>query len=210
MPKLIDRTGHVYGRLKVISRFDCGPASKGRRTMWSCLCECGSETVSTGHELASGDTTSCGCFQRESTADRHRLHGMTRTPTYRSWQAAKERCYNPKNDRYSAYGAKGVTVCDRWRGSFDAFLEDMGERPAGLTLDRRNPLGNYDPDNCRWASNSEQVRNKRTSVEWMGEITTITDLALLVGVPRTSLNKLVKMGMPVADAVAQAVATRRS
>lgn len=209
MPKLIDRTGIVYGRLTVLRRFECGPASKGKRTKWVCKCECGSEAVATGHELASGDTLSCGCFQRESTGNRNRRHGMVRTPTYRSWQAAKDRCYNKRNERYPIYGAKGVTMCERWRNSFQAFLSDMGERPKGMTIDRIRADGHYEPDNCRWATNSEQVRNKRTNVEWNGARVTIADLAKSVGVPRPSLNKLLIRGLSVEDAVAHAVAHRK-
>ena len=90
-----------------------------------------------------------------------RTHGRSRTKIYRIYHAMLNRCYRSADQAYKNYGGRGITVCDRWRSSFEAFLGDMGERPSGLTLDRRNNDGNYSPDNCRWASREEQRRNQR-------------------------------------------------
>jgi hypothetical protein len=87
--------------------------------------------------------------------------GRKPTQTYRTWQAMKERCTLPTNKAFKHYGARGITVCDRWLDSFENFLADMGERPPGLTLDRKNNDGNYEPSNCRWATQTEQVNNSR-------------------------------------------------
>ncbi len=190
MGQFIDRQGRQYGRLKVIGRdSSCGPASEGRRVYWVCQCTCGNVVSRTGHELASGDTSSCGCLRKERIGNRSRTHGMTGTATYRSWQAAKDRCINPNNDRYSTYGAKGVRMCDRWLNSFEAFLADMGKCPKGHSIDRIDPFGNYEPSNCRWLRNDRQSRNKRNTAVWNGRRYPITQVAKELGLPRTSLNK---------------------
>lgn len=91
---------------------------------------------------------------------KHGHRSKTRTPTYNSWRKMKERCTNPNHDRYPRYGGRGIKICDRWLHSFQNFLEDMGNRPYGKTLDRIDPNGNYEPSNCRWATIKQQARNK--------------------------------------------------
>ena len=89
----------------------------------------------------------------------NKTHGMTKSKTYNSWRAMKERCYNPKNKRYNSYGASGIVVCDRWLNSFENFLEDMGERPENTTLERINVKGNYEVENCKWENPTNQAFN---------------------------------------------------
>lgn len=212
MPRLVDRVGHVYGRLKVTSRFECGPASKGQRTKWNCECECGATKVATGHELANGDTTSCGCYQRESTVERNRRHGMTGTPTYRSWYAAKGRCHNPNNAKYASYGGAGIKMCDRWRESFDAFFEDMGARPEGTTIDRLDQCKGYEPGNCRWATSEEQSRTRGTTklYRWRGDWMTTRQISNLEGVAFNTLRKVVRNMKTIQSAVAETKAKKRN
>ncbi len=169
MGTFINRSGRNYGLLCVLCRDESrGPASNGRRVFWVCRCSCGNKISVTGHELASGDTKSCGCLKAAAGARMKESHGSAGgktkrpTPTYYSWQAAKSRCTNMRNWKFPKYGGRGITMCDHWLTSFEAFLADMGPRPAGHTLDRfPNQNGNYEPGNCRWATPREQRLNQR-------------------------------------------------
>lgn len=201
MGKFIDRTGCVFGKLTVIARDITKPvASKGGRVYWICKCECGNIKTATGHELASGDTNSCGCFRKKAASSLNKTHGMARTPTYRSWQAMKERCFNLEAEKYPLYGGRGITVCYRWN-FFENFLEDMGERPNEMTLDRIDPFGDYEPGNCRWATSHTQSNNRRNNVFFRGELLTRAEIARRTGIKRTSLTKLICKGVDVEDAV---------
>lgn len=122
---------------------------------WCWRCDCGREGVGTTQNVRK--SPSCGCLQRETAT----THGKTLTGTFLSWKSMKARCRNPRVPDYPRYGGRGITVCDRWYESFDAFLADMGDRPDGLTLDRIDNDRGYEPGNCRWATKSDQSRNRR-------------------------------------------------
>lgn len=150
------RIGERYGDLLVVA--EAGHAPRSRRLV-ACRCECGEETIVRVDMIRSGHTSSCGCGSRETR--RVKTHGMTESPEYLSWKGMIQRCTNPKHTSYEYYGARGITICQRWRDSFEAFLVDMGSRPEGKTLDRIDNDGNYEPGNCRWATASEQNSNQR-------------------------------------------------
>lgn len=158
----IDRTGAVFGRLTVIRR----APNRGRHVYWVCLCACGTVVEVKGDHLKSGATSSCGCFKVERTVATKTTHGHARattvgqSPTYQSWSSMIQRCTNPKKAKWPYYGGRGITVCDRWH-TFVNFLVDMGEKPEGLTLDCIDNDGNYEPGNVRWATPTEQARNRR-------------------------------------------------
>ena len=166
MPKLIDITGQLFGRLSVL-----GISHRQRRSSrislihWKCRCTCGTEVSVSTSDLRSGNTRSCGCLLIEVSSHINLKHGHTVggkwSRTFQSWSDMKTRCYNKNSLDYENYGSRGIVVCDRWRDSFENFLADMAEKPAGLTLDRINNDGNYEPGNCRWATYSEQNKNRR-------------------------------------------------
>lgn len=155
--KFIDLTGRRFGKLKVLRR---GP-NKGEQPCWWCLCFCCGLKVSVrGDILRSGSTKSysCGCGQQSSNLKHG--HAGRRTRTYRTWESMISRCNNKKVINYERYGGRGIRVCKRWR-KFENFLKDMGERPPGKTIDRKNPNDNYTPSNCRWATLKQQRANQR-------------------------------------------------
>lgn len=156
--------GEKFGRLVVTAS---APRNYDGRLMWMCHCECGAGKAILQRSLQRGLTNSCGCLQRETFSAMAKAksyrHGYAKTPTYISWQAMKTRCFNEKDEHWPDYGGRGITVCERW-GEFQNFLADMGERPAGMTLDRIDVNGNYQPGNCRWANQETQASNKRNTV----------------------------------------------
>lgn len=164
MGVLRDLAGQSFGRWTVLRYVGVAHS----RTSWHCRCRCGTERVVAGINLTRGGSTSCGCWKEETAGRANVTHGATRGhgrvragSTYLTWIAMKARCENPKSAKYPRYGGRGIRICERWRASFEAFLEDMGPRLPGTTIDRINPDGHYEPGNCRWASGAEQHANRR-------------------------------------------------
>lgn len=162
---------------------------------WVCRCECGGSADVSKYALKSGASVSCGCVRRE----RHTTHGQSarghRTGTYSAWHGMLSRCTNPNHIAYRLYGARGVSVCARWR-KFAAFYEDMGARPRGCTLDRIDNARGYEPGNCRWATAAEQARNTRRN-NWLtlnGERLTLTDWCNRYGVNTGTVRARLRFG----------------
>ncbi len=198
--KLQDMTGLRFGRLLVLSRLP-----NKHEACWLCQCDCGAKASVLGSKLRAGDTQSCGCLRREKTAERGRInrtHGKHGSPEYGTWAQMWNRCTNPANGNWPNYGARGITVCDRWK-SFEAFLADMGPRPAGTTLDRINNNGNYEPENCRWATVAEQNGNRRTTVwiERNDKRQSLAAWAREVGISSACLSMRLRAGWPIERAL---------
>ena len=158
MGKKTDLTGKEFGRWKVLYRSE--ERAKDNRKKYICECSCGTVKEVDGRNLSNGTSISCGCYSIEKVVERFTTHGLTGTTTYRTWAIMKDRCTNPKSGEYENYGARGIGYDPKWE-LFEGFLEDMGERPDGLSLDRIDVNGNYCKENCRWADQGVQSHGRR-------------------------------------------------
>lgn len=174
--------GQTFGRLTAIKR------ASDRPSFIECRCSCGCIVTVKLAKLNNGHTQSCGCLQKERTSAAVRTHGRSgyngkAESTYAIWKAMIQRCTNPSNKSYPDYGGRGISVCERWVRSFEAFHEDMGDRPEGLSLDRRDNNLGYSKDNCRWATKVTQANNTRSNrfIEHNGERRTIAQWGRITG-----------------------------
>jgi hypothetical protein len=183
-----DLTGLRFGRLTVLRRTD--RKSKDRNIYWSCACDCGKEVEILGRSLYRGATVSCGCFGKERRREACTTHGLSDTRTYRIWGAMIARCIKPSSAAYRHYGGRGIKVCYRWMESFEAFVEDMGECPEGMTIERVDNDGPYSKENCKWASRQEQSSNTRRThrITLGGETRPLREWAKILGIVDSALS----------------------
>jgi hypothetical protein len=174
-------TGQKFGRLTAIKFVEIRNKNKH---FWEFKCDCGNTTVTQKTGVMGGHTTSCGCFRKEVAGDKARVHGMSNHYLYDTWLQMRSRCHNPDDEAYHYYGARGIKVCQEWRNSFPTFVKDMGERPPNMSLDRINNDGDYSKQNCRWATQSEQLRNYRRNVkvEYQGSNYCLKDICAKLGI----------------------------
>jgi len=180
-PKRIDLTGQVFSRLTVLAP---APDRTTGRAYWLCRCECGQEKPVSSSDLRTGHALSCGCWNSEVRRRHPVTHGFAGTPTYICWTNMRSRCSNPKRREFHNYGGRGIVVCERWQ-KFENFLADMGEMPPGMTLDRIDVNGHYEPSNCRWTSGEVQGNNRRNNVyvDLHGERMTLSQAARRLDAP---------------------------
>jgi hypothetical protein len=193
-----DLAGKRFARLFVLRKNE---TLVGNCVAWVCMCDCGTEKVARGTHLLTGAVKSCGCLRRSSGADRTRTHGMSKTKIYRIWVGMHRRCFKSSDEAFKNYGARGIKVCAHWL-RFENFLTDMGERPRGMSLDRIDNDGSYEPGNCRWATPAQQGNNTRKVriITFGGESMTISEWAQKLGLKRTCLTTRLRI-MTVARAL---------
>lgn len=213
MGTFVDLTGRTFGRWTVL---ECsGRVEKGGenravgQSTWKCQCSCGTvkEKVLYG-ALTHGASQSCGCLRREMREGKSK-HGLSKCSEMFIYQSMKTRCLNENHPSFRRYGGRGIKVCDRWLGEdgFLRFLEDMGRRPDGLTLDRKDNDGPYSPENCRWSTRKEQGANKGNNivVDWNGKEMILSDICELEGVDKATVSfGMTRLGLDAAAAIERA------
>lgn len=186
-----DLTGMVFNRFTVVE-FEGVKKGQGR---WLCRCECGAVASVTSARLKNGHTKSCGCWSHKFVAQSRTTHGQTGTRLYRIWVQIINRCTNARTPAYPDYGGRGITICDRWRSSFEAFAEDMGQPTSSAhTIDRIDNDSGYSMENCRWATKHEQARNTRgnTLITFNGETHCISEWADIVGIHQDVIGERIR------------------
>ncbi len=188
--------GQTFGRWTAIFR---APYDRNGKSMWVCKCNCGNVRIVSSCNLCDKSSTSCGCYKKDCKA----THGYSRKhdmkSTYRVWVSMRQRCNNINNPEYESYGGRGIYVCERW-SSFKNFLEDMGEKPPGMSIDRfPDQNGNYEKSNCRWATTGEQNRNTRRNhiITFNGETRCLTDWAEILGIRPVTLSGRLATGWSI-------------
>lgn len=187
--------GNRYGRLTVM--LDCGQAKNGAY-QYITMCDCGESKVVLGNSMVNGSTKSCGCIRRETTSAKNIKHQGCSDSAYQTWQGMKTRCLNPNTASYKNYGGRGITIDAKWM-DYSGFLEDMGERPDGHTLERLDNSKGYSKDNCKWASTKEQARNTRQNVNLThnGKTMCMMDWSKELNIPYPTIQDRVRRGWSV-------------
>ena len=201
-PLAKDLTSKRFGRITAV-----GPVgrTKRRNVVWLCACTCGKVLRVKAGNLNNGHTQSCGCLSADLTSKRNRTHGMKGASEYNSYYSMKARCGNPNNTEYARYGGRGIKVCDPWLESFENFYADMGDKPGPeYSIDRRDNDGDYTPENCRWATPTEQANNTSRSrfITVRGVTKTLAQWARITGINYSTLyRRLVIARWPVEKAL---------
>lgn len=190
--RLLLKRGTRFGRLVILR---CFVPEDGGPTQADVRCDCGARKTVLVQNLTTKRTQSCGCFKRERAREANVTHGQSQTSEFNSWQAAKARCFNPHNHAFARYGGRGITMCAKWRNDFSAFLADMGPRPEGSEIDRKDNNGPYSPANCRWATAKQQANNRWNNREVFahGVAQTIREWSDMTGIPYDNIKQRLRV-----------------
>jgi hypothetical protein len=190
--------GQKSGRLTVLAR---AGSDRHQNALIRCVCDCGKTSTLRASAFRTGKTQSCGCLRLErsiaATKKSNTRHGMKRTPEYRTWGHMRGRCLNPSDRDWPDYGGRGIVICERWLNSFEAFSQDMGLRPTPThSIDRIDVNGNYEPGNCRWATPTQQSRNRRFGqlVTIGGSAKRVSEWAAETGIPASKIYRRLSDG----------------
>jgi hypothetical protein len=196
------KTVSIGARFRKLAVVEQAPSHPKGGTQWRCVCDCGKQIVARATNLVQGFTGSCGCSTGQFVADSNRKHGQSRTPVYKVWRAMHDRCENPNNTSFKYHGARGIKVCKRW-GKFENFIADMGPRPDGMTLERKNNNKGYTPANCTWATANAQQNNRRGNrcLRFDGRAQTIKQWADETGQPALRIWQRLSRGWSVERAL---------
>ncbi len=202
-----DLSGKAFGRWMVIQMHGV----RNTQSTWLCRCSCGMTKVVLGGLLRSGRSKSCGCLAIEIASKLSLTHGESRhgneSKEFTTWNAMLCRCSNKTHKQWDAYGGRGIFVCDRWKKSFENFLADMGRRPEKHSLDRINNDGPYSPENCRWATRSQQCGNTRRNKKLtaFGQTKNLIDWARDTGIKENTITERIRRGWSVEKALSASV-----
>jgi hypothetical protein len=213
MSALKNLVGQRFGRLVVLER---AGSTKHKKALWRCKCDCGNETIVCGSTMLKGETKSCGCITKENAillGEKNIKHGQRNAIIYHIWRGIKSRCFNKNDPCYEFYGKKGITVCEKWRNSFQAFYdwalangykeETLLSGKSKLSIDRIDNNGNYCPENCRWATYKEQARNRTNNlwVTYKNETLTLAEWCEKLKLPYDRTQRRLYKGMSFEKAI---------
>ena len=208
--KKLNIIGERYNKLLVIEEV----GKQGNCRMFKCLCDCGNTTIVSMNNIRSGKIVSCGCNKLKKLLLRSTTHNQRHTHLYEIWKTLKQRCYNPKNQNYKNYGARGIKVCDEWKDDFEAFYKwsysngytcdnHNKDEKSKLTIDRIDVNGNYEPSNCRWVNRKEQANNMRHTkhITINGQTHCIAEWCRIYNICRATYQSRIKRGMTPEEAL---------
>lgn len=197
MKRVEVKKGERYGRLTIIREVEPAGSSHKRVRRFLCRCDCGNEIICRLPNLKSGTTKSCGCYRKFVSSNRRDCHHLQNTRIYRIWCGMKRRCYNKHNEHFDRYGGRGIIVCDEWKTDFMNFYDWAMSNGYDdkLSIDRINNEGNYEPSNCRWANQKQQILNSTAAIKCSlgGNIVSLSDIADILGVSFKRIRRIVYM-----------------